>query len=69
VIIAMSYFEFIDQFHVTDFSVERNLGGKPFTWKGGEWSTELQVKTTGDIGLYLGFETPATLRDGFSEPV
>jgi hypothetical protein len=65
----MSYFEFIDEFRVTDFSVERSQRGKPFTWKGVNWSTELLAKTTGDIGVYLGFETPSTLPDGVSEPV
>jgi hypothetical protein len=69
VVIAMSYFKFIDEFHLTDLSVQKILRGKAFTWKGVEWSTELHAKTTGDIAVYLGFETPSTLPDDFSEPV
>jgi hypothetical protein len=65
----MSYFEFIDEFHVTDFSVERRLKGKTFLWKGVKWSSELIAKTTKDIGLYLGVETAAALPDNFCEPM
>jgi hypothetical protein len=63
------YFTYIDEFHLTDLSVERSVIGKPFRWKGGEWSTKLDAKTTGDISIYLGFETLAALPDGFCEPL
>jgi hypothetical protein len=65
----MRYFEFIDEFHLTDFSVEKSLIGKSFTWKGVEWSTQFVAKTTTDIDIFLGFENPVTMPDGFCEPL
>jgi hypothetical protein len=65
----MSYFELIDEFHVTDFSMRRQLFGKSFTWKGVRWSTMVDTGTTTGIGLFLGFETSAPLPDDFYEAV
>jgi hypothetical protein len=65
----MSYLKFIDEFHVTDFSVERDLIGKSFTWKDVKWSTQLFIKTTTAIGIFFGVENPVTMPDGFCEPL
>jgi hypothetical protein len=65
----MSYFEFIDEFRVEDFSEEHEVFGETFIWKRAEWSTMLRTTTTGDIGLFLEFKNSLDLPNDFREPV
>jgi hypothetical protein len=67
----MHYFEFIDEFHLTAFSVsvDREQTGKSFSWKGAQWYTKLVTNSTGAIGLFLGFESLSTTPDDFSQPM